>query len=208
MPEDSKKNSVGDIGRQQVGTIYAKALLGATEKTASTDDVLVEFGSLVHDALDRFPGLDDTLSSPRVPAEEKTLLLDRVFGTRMSESLLIFLKVVCAHGRLDCLREIYQSALRQVNELRGLIEVQLTTAEPVDRLLVGQITDVLQKSLGRQVLLRETYDADLIGGMVVRVGDKIYDGSVANRLAQLRTEALDRTVQEIRGATARFTSGD
>lgn len=208
MPEGSNHNSVGDIGRQQVGAIYAKALLGATEKTASTDDVLVEFGSLVHDVLDRFPGLDSTLSSPRVPVEGKTRLLDHVFSSRMSELLLTFLKVVCAHGRLDCLREIYQAALKQVHELRGLIEVQLTTAAPLDRPLVGQITDVLQQSLGRQVLLRETYDADLIGGLVVRVGDKIYDGSVANRLAQLRAEALDRTVQEIRAAAARFTSGD
>ncbi len=208
MGSDRSERRGADIGRQQLGRVYAKAFLGAMEKSGVTDQCMAEFDSLIHDVLDRFPALDATLSSPRVSVEEKNSLLDRVFGAKMSDSLLTFLKVVAGRGRLDCLREIHDQARRQLNEQRGLVEVHLTTVEPVSSALGAQIADALQSSLGRKVQLRQSTDPDLIGGMVVRVGDKVFDGSVVNQLARLRAETLEKTVQEMRNAADRFAAAD
>ncbi|HYM99260.1 MAG TPA: F0F1 ATP synthase subunit delta, partial [Aestuariivirgaceae bacterium] len=70
-----------DPAKQRLGTVYAKALLGAAEKAGQTDRVLEELDSLVTDVLDKMPDFDETLRTPRIAPEEKVRLLERVFGS-------------------------------------------------------------------------------------------------------------------------------
>ena len=71
------ENSGFDIDRQQVGKVYARALLGATAKLGSTVAVLDEFQSLIRDVLDQMPGFDAVLASPRVTSDQKLAILDK-----------------------------------------------------------------------------------------------------------------------------------
>lgn len=208
MAPDPTETHGPDIGRQQLGSVYAKAFLGAMETAGKTDEMMAELGQLIEEVLDRFPELDATLSSLRVSAGEKAELLDRVLGSRVSDPLLSFLKVVCSHQRLDCLREIYREAHKRLNQQRGVVDVQVTTAQPIDDELAGQISNAMQKTLGRKVHLLRTTNPDVIGGMVVRVGDRVFDGSVANQLQRLREETLEKTIQEMRNAGERFVVAD
>ena len=208
MANDENKSSDMDISRQQLGSTYAKSLLGASEKAGNSDQVVDELGSLVEDLFDKVDGLESTLSSPRLSEEEKLGILDRVLGDRSSADLLTFLKVVCQHGRLDCLRQIYSAARVELNRMRGRIEVQVTTAETIDSALSDRIAEVLRGALKKDVQLRCDVNADIVGGLVVRVGDTVYDGSVSNKMARLREETIQKTVQQIREASDRFaTSG-
>ena len=204
MADQAQKQHAYDVGKQQVGAVYAKALLGALEKTGDAPAVLDEFGALVADVLDRFPDLDATLSSPRVAPKDKIRILDNILGKRMSEQLLTFLKVVSGRGRLDCLREICQAARNQYDRAMGRIEVGVKTASPIDRSTESLVKNVMRGVLKSEVMLKTSVDADLIGGMVVRVGDKVFDGSVANGLARLREETIEKTYQELRGDVSRF----
>ena len=208
MVDDSTQTHGPDIGRQQLGAVYAKAFLGAMEKANATDQMMAELDVLIREILDRYPGFDATLSSLRLSAKEKAAVLDRVLGGRVSEPLMSFLKVVNAHSRLDCLREIYREARRQLNDQRGIVDVHLTTAVPVQDELAGQISDVLRTTLGRDVHLLQAIDPDVIGGMLIRVGDKVFDSSVVNQLKQLREETLEKTIQEMRNASARFIAAE
>lgn len=206
---DAAENSIPfDSGRQYLGKVYAKALLGATEKTGKTDAVLAELDSLVHDVLAKLPKLSALLDSPRVPSEEKVKILDRAFAHQMSKELLNFLKVASKHGRLDCLAAINAAAKDLYNELRGRVEVQVRTAEPVGPEQLDKIANQLRLALKRDVELRVAVDPALLGGLVVRIGDTVYDGSVANRLRRLRDETLDKTAIQIRQALDRFATGD
>ena len=208
MANDENKSSDTDISRQQLGGVYAKALLGASEKAGNSDQVVDELGSLVDDVFGKVDGLESVLSSPRLSVDEKLGVLDRVFGERMSNDLLTFLKVVCQHGRLDCIRQVYQAARNELNRMRDRVEVLVTTAEPIDDGLSGRIAEVLRGTLKRDVELRCEVDAEIVGGLVVRVGDTVYDGSVSNKLARLREETIQKTVQQIREDSDRFaTSG-
>lgn len=193
-----------NIDKQRLGAIYAKALLGATEPRQASESVLSELDSLVDDVLARFPDLEMALSSPRVLADEKAQLLDRVLGGRASDSLLDFLKVVARHGRLDCLRHIRAAARAEYNRLRQRLSVQVTTAEPLSNAMRDQIVSQLQSRFGRDIDLESRIDASILGGLVVRIGDTIYDASIANELARLKQETLDKTISQIREATERF----
>jgi F-type H+-transporting ATPase subunit delta len=204
MTTDGSQIFEMDIDRQKLGAIYARALLGAGEKAGVSERMVDELGSLVDEVFARTPGLESMLSSPRISVEEKLGILDRVFGSRMSLELLTFLKVVCQHGRLDCLRQIRQAARMELNSLRGRVEVRVTTAEEIDEGLAARIIEVLHASLKVEVDLVREVDPSILGGLIVRVGDTLYDGSVRNRLVRLRGETIERTVRQLREAADRL----
>jgi len=202
------ENSGFDIDRQQVGKVYARALLGATAKLGSTGAVLDEFQSLIRDVLDQMPGFDAVLASPRVTSDQKLAILDKAFTGRMREELLVFLKVVAGKGRLDCLRAMLRESLRLDNEARGVVEVRVSTAHAVTRDVQDSVSAALSSALSSEVEMQYNVLPGLIGGMVVRVGDRVFDGSVVNRLEQLRGHALQGTFQEMIGTLDRFTASE
>lgn len=194
-----------NIDKQRLGAVYAHALLGAAEKQQVEADSLVdELDSLVNDVLNRFPDFEAALASPRIAPAEKEQILDRVFGGRASDALLTFLKVVGQHGRLDCLRQIRTAARDELNRIRGRIAVTVTTAEAIDEGLKGQIVGKLEQATGAPVDLTCKVDPSIIGGLIVRVGDTVYDSCVRNQLAQLKRETLNKTYEQLRDSTDRF----
>ena len=152
----------------------------------------------------QFPKLETVLGSLLVSAEEKAAVLDRVFAAQMSRLLLNFLKVVARHGRLDCLRAIRRQARVLYEELQGNVRVRMTTATAVEPQQLEQIAAALGALLGQRPILETVVDPALIGGLVLRMGDTVYDGSVANQLQSIRQQMIDRSVHEIQSRRDRF----
>mgnify|MGYP001565729764 CR=1 FL=1 len=113
--------------------------------------------------------------------KRKERILDRAFRGKMTGQLLNFLKVVTRRGRFDCLRAIQQAAKQLLNDLRGRVEVRLRSAQPLDPSLLAAVANRLRSVLGRDVDLQLQVDPELLGGLVIRVGDTVYDGSVVRR---------------------------
>ena len=126
----------------------------------------------------------------------------------MSRLLLNFLKVVSRHGRLDCLRAIRHEARKVYEERLGNVHVRITTAAPMAPEQAEQITAALAASLGRRPILETVVDPALVGGAVLRIGDTVYDGSVANQLQQIRQQMIDRSVHEIQSRRDSFRYPD
>lgn len=196
-------NLAYDTERQYIGTVYAKGLLGATTAPGLSETVVSELEELVGSVLPKLPKLVSLLESPRVPLNVKEQVIDRAFAAGTSE-LRRFLKVVCLHGRFDCLRLITKTARTLLQERSGASEVSVTTAEPIGDERRRVIAASLAKKLGREVVVRWSVDPALLGGLVVRMGDTVFDGSIANELERVRKTAADRAVQTIRGALDRF----
>ena len=194
-----------DPARQRLGTVYAKALLGATEKAGQTDAVLEELDSLVADVLDKLPDFDEALRTPRIAPEEKVQLLERVLGGRVSPLVLNFLKVVAQHERLDALRAIQRAARKLYNEMRSRVEVLVTSAAPLSNQLKTSVSSRLQQLLGREVVLSTEVDPELLGGLVVRVGDTVYDGSLAGKLKSMEAVTLEHATERLRESMDRLS---
>ena len=208
MAETQASKTSVDTGQQYLAAVYAKALLGATERAGNTEAVLEELEALLSEVFQRLPKLESALTSPRVGQEEKLRLLELAIGSRVSQSLLDFLKVLARRGRLDCLRAITRAARQQLNEIRGRVEVTLVTAEPLGEDSTRQAADRLQTALGQEIDLSTSVDPDLIGGAIVRVGDTIFDGSVINRLEQMRRTAHTNSAQKMRDELDRFATSN
>lgn len=202
MVESEHGNLAYDSERQYLGTVYAKALMGAAG-AGNIESVLEELESVVTDVLTKVPAIEATLSSPRISLEAKESMIDKAFASA-SSTLKNFLKVVCQHGRFDSIRVIYRSARALHDEEAGRVEVTLTTAEAADDALKSRITEQLSKALGQQVRLKTKVDPAILGGIVVKVGDTVYDGSLSNQLNQVRNAAVDRAMQNIRESLDRF----
>jgi F-type H+-transporting ATPase subunit delta len=207
MPPTRSNNSPADYidpRVAQAANIYAKAFLGATEKSGQSAALVEELESLVADVLDRFPDWERVLASALVPEEEKVAMLDRTLGGRASPLVLNFLKVLARHERLSALRGIARAARALYEELHGRVPVEVRTAAPLSADLEKQLTASLRKLVGREPQVTHQTDPGLLGGVVLRVGDTVYDASVSARLERLRAEMIHRSVHEIQSRRDRF----
>lgn len=204
MTETVRPPTVFDTDQQHVGGVYAKAVLAAAVKLGLARQILEEMDSFVIDVLDRLPMIEATLASPRVPLEAKYRLLDKALGGRMSAILLNAVKVICRHRRFDCLRAIRRALHEQYDKLLVRVEVLVRSAQPLPDALRVAVVARMETMLSAEVKLIESVDPNLIGGLVVRVGDRVYDASVANWLVRLRKEAIEKTAQTIKESLERF----
>jgi len=191
-----------DVGVARIADVYAEALLGAAG--AAAVEVLAELDSLIGDVLDAFPNFEEILVSGLISAEEKSGIIDRVFAAKASPIMVQFLKVIAAHGRLDCLRAIHRQARHLYDEMTGRVQVEITTAAPVDAGLTQTIAANLQQVIKAEPILTTNVDPTLVGGAVVRIGDTVYDGSIANQLKNIRRQMIDRSAHEIQSRRDRF----
>ena len=127
---------------------------------------------------------------------------------RWTRRLLDFLKVLSRNGRFNCLAATAVSAEKLRDEVAGRIQGELTTAAEVDQAVVDRIAKQLSKVVGKEVKLTNKVDSKVIGGMVIRIGDTVYDGSVVNQLAQIRTKAVQKASDAIREKLDRFASSN
>jgi len=189
---------------RQVGAVYAKAFLGAAAAAGVVDESLSEFDSLVDDVLVAMPKLERVLSSGLVSPEDKAGILDRALGSQASPVLLNFLKVLARHERLDCLRAIRVVAHELADEMHGRVQVDVTTATPLDEASSGKILEKLREMLGGQPILNPKVQSEMLGGVVLRVGDTVFDGSLATQLSQMRAKMINRSIHEIQSRRDRF----
>ena len=193
-----------DVGVEHIANVYAQAFLEEAEIAKQSAVLLAELDSFVTDVLDRHPKFEAVICSIMISHEEIAGLLDRVLGGRVSPLLLNFLKVVSRHGRLDCLRAIHYSVHALYDVLQNRVRVRLTTATPLMAELASRIRIALRAQLEGEPVLELAVDPELIGGAVLRLGDTVYDSSIANQLHIIRQQMMDRSAHEIQSRRNRF----
>jgi F-type H+-transporting ATPase subunit delta len=206
MQEPTKQiATVFDSEQQHVGEVYAKALLGAAKAENKIDRVADELSSLIKDIFKAQPGFELVLSNPKMPVDDKIQLLDRVFGKSMDPTLLTFLKVVCRRHRINSIRSIEQSVAKLRDEIAGVIRVTVTVPNALDASTENALLQKLKQTFKKDVRIVTIVDPSILGGLIVRVGDTVFDASVDGQLELLRKSAglsAETRVREISSSLA------
>jgi F-type H+-transporting ATPase subunit delta len=202
--QENNERIYGDVGAQRIAGVYAEALFKAAEKQANGDEILEELEGLIGDVFQKDPLFEAFLASGAIGRDRKAKALEAVFENRAGPLIYNFLGVLNQHGRLDLLRPILV-ALRDLTDQRsGRIRVQVRSAValPVDQ--QNRLHQTLQQTFNLEPVLVATVDPELLGGMVVRVGDWLYDASVRTHIENLRNQLIARSSHEIQSRRDRF----
>ena len=185
MNEAAEHDTVLDTGAEQLGKTYARALIGAAQSAGIADKIIEQLGSVVDECLAVSPQLRAAFASPQIDDNEKIRVIDRLFGESCDPLLVKFLKVMAGRGRLAHVDAVRAAADTIHDEMLGRLVATVQTAVPLDDALRSKIEEQIGSIMQKQVRLSESVDPDLIGGMVIRVGDRVFDSSVSNRLDAL-----------------------
>lgn len=176
-----------DVTMEKISSVYADALFGVIDNDLQkVREILGEYAEFIADVLDAYPAYARVLESRLIGADEKIAMLERDFKNVLSPVLLDFFRVVAKHERLDCLRAIYGQALKNLDKLVNRVPVTITTATPISQDVIEKIKQGLASKFQAELVVSCKVDPNQIGGLVVRVGDTIYDGSIASQLENMR----------------------
>ncbi|HTY73035.1 MAG TPA: F0F1 ATP synthase subunit delta [Actinomycetes bacterium] len=165
----------------------AQAAFEEAARVGSLDEVedeLFRFARIV----ERAPGLSSAFANPTLPAENKVSLAHSLLSERASPitTRLVESVVAALRGRTPsrALDELADEAARRRQREIAVVRV----AAPMDEELKERLVSAIGRSLGKDVRLQVEIDPDVVGGVVVQIGDEVIDGSVARRLAQVRRD--------------------
>jgi F-type H+-transporting ATPase subunit delta len=197
--------TVFDDKQPEVTRSYAEALLAAAEGEGQADAVLDELDELVADVIREQPRFSAILASPTLPAEVKDRILRDTFEHRAQPLVVRFLRVLNRHGRLGQLAAIVRAARAIWDRKQNRRPVLVRSAVALDDAEREALRDRLGRMLAATPLLSFEVDAALIGGLVVQVGDDVYDASVRSRLEQLRHRLIEGKTHEIQSRRDQFS---
>jgi len=168
---------------------YAEALLAAAETSGQVE----AYGRLmdaVAGAVASDARLALALESPRVAKAQKSKFLAGALEGVAALEFVRFLQAVVRRGRQGLFADIAREYLGLVDLTLNRVHAAVTLSAEPDAQLQAQIVERLQTALGKQVRAHFRADQGIIGGIVVRVGDRIFDGSIRRRMAMLRRKML------------------
>jgi F-type H+-transporting ATPase subunit delta len=171
---------------EEIAAVYARALFEAALEQDKLDPVREQLGEFA-DAVDGQRELQVFLFSPYFSTEEKKEALSRAVVD--AEPIFVnFLELLIEKHRLPALFRIRRTFDGLWEDHNRLLPVEVTSAVALDEKIVGQIGDRISEQTDRKVELTARVEPDILGGIMVRVGNTVLDGSVRNRLEQLRKQ--------------------
>jgi ATP synthase F1 delta subunit len=171
---------------EELATVYSRSLFEVAKEKDLLDEVRDQLGQFA-DAVESSRDLQVFFFSPYFSTEEKKQGLHR--AVEGAEEIFVnFLELLLENHRMPVIfriRRQYEALWREENKL---LPVEVTSAIELDERIVGEIGERIGQQTGRRVELTSRVDPNILGGIVLRVGNAILDASIKNRLQQLRRE--------------------
>lgn len=166
---------------------YAKAMLEVSQEK-STAAVVNGDMAIIANAIAETPELKTFLMNPLVKGSSKSSALEEVFSSISEDSKRLF-NLLKENNRFEILEGVALSYQEQFEEVNGIARVVVTTAVPMDSSLEALVMKKLGELLpGKQAKITNIVDENIIGGFILRIGDKQFNGSIANQLQNLKRE--------------------
>ncbi len=169
---------------------YAKATLNLAKEKGFAKEVNDDM-VLIQSTIEENHDLEIMLKSPVIKSKAKTSVLKDVFEKKVNGITMGLINLLIENKRLGLLELVAKEFIVIYDFLQGIEVAQVTSAVPLTKDLEKAILKRIEESLGKQISLNNIVDPSIIGGFVLRVGDKLYDSSVSYRLNHLLSQFED-----------------
>ncbi|NMB08097.1 MAG: F0F1 ATP synthase subunit delta [Tissierellia bacterium] len=172
-----------------VGNRYANALFEAGLELNKLKEFQKDF-AFVLDILEKEPKIEIILSHPKISKNEKKDLLNNIFGKTISQEMLNFLYIIVDKRRERYLIEIAKEFNKLFNEYENIVEITAITAVPMNKDSQEKLKVILGNKMNKNIILKNLVDPSILGGVLLKIENKIIDGSIKSQL-----ENVERTIK-------------
>lgn len=192
-----------------VAEVYARSLLELADEAGGEmpEEVGAELGQIV-ELMREQPELRRILQDPAVPSRSRAGSIDRLFKGQVTDLTHRFLRVLNDKGRLGQLNAIEQAVAAKLKARRGEFDIEVYSAQPLTDEQADRVAERVGALMGGKALLNQHIEPSMIGGLKLRIGDQLIDGSIAIRLRQIRRQLQERTRDAVRSDAGRMMEGD
>jgi F-type H+-transporting ATPase subunit delta len=168
---------------EAVARRYALAYFDLAQEAGAIDAWGRELARVAEEIAD--PEVAQALANPRLRGDQRARLTEALLRGTMPQTANL-VRLLLEHGRIAALPLLVAHYRRLADRASGVVRAEVTTAIPVDETQAAQIRRTLSERLGGAVETTVRQDPGILGGLVVRIGDRVVDASVRTRLQQLR----------------------
>lgn len=167
---------------------YAKSLIDLSTEHQALEAVKKDM-MLFEGVVDGNSQLEAILKNPIVPLDKKQGILDGVFGSKVHQITANFFRLMVNKGRSGILFETARQFINQYQALKGIVNAEVVSAIALTDVSRKAIVELVKQELSaNEVIVKERVDEKLIGGFILKVGDKQFNASIANGLDKLKKE--------------------
>ena len=200
------KEQFTDVSAKRLASIYAEALFNAAEQAQRVETVRQELDSLIDDVLSKDPRLEALMAGAAVGRKSRKEAIEKVFASRASDIIYKFLLVLNDHDRLDMIRPIRRALNELYDERRRRLRVYVYSAVPLAEDFQQRLLEAVKARFQLDPVLVPVVDPNLLGGLKLRIGDRVLDATVRTKIDNLRNQMIARSSHEIQSGRDRFSS--
>jgi F-type H+-transporting ATPase subunit delta len=176
------------MSENKAASRYAKSLIDLSTEQNAFEEIRNDM-VLIERAIDQNSVLEAVLKNPVIPLDKKYSILEEIFGKSVHAITKLYLKLVVSKGRSAILFDTTKAFIRQYNEIKGIVTAEVTSATELTDASKQEIVAVVKKEIGaKEVIIKEKVNEKLIGGFILKVGDRQFDASIAGSLNKLKKE--------------------
>jgi F-type H+-transporting ATPase subunit delta len=186
--------------------VYARSLFELAQKAGGQDKITEVLGELeqICELLRSDKSFREFFASPLMGQEARGQSIRGIFGNRVTDLTLRFLLVLNDKNRLGHLEQIFAAYDRLIQEAFGRVEVDVYTAAPLGSQQMEMLRDRIRQAISREPVLHPYTEPSMLGGLKLRIGDQLIDGSVAGKLRRMKRDLLSSGGAKLREKLNRF----
>ncbi len=184
----------GIVSSNDIARVYASSLIEVGQEQNILSDLEEEM-KFLSDLMADKADLSLFLGSPAIPRDAKKDFVDKVFKGKLSGYIVNFLKVLIENDRQSCIHDIYRAFMEQMDNVYNRQRVTVISSVPLDASLKSKLTEKMKGIIQKNVLLIEEIDPGILGGIIIKIGDRVIDGSLKKDLRNIRYNLLNCKVR-------------
>ncbi len=182
------------MAAKDIARVYASSLVELAQDKKILPEIEEEVGFLAG-LVKSDKDFRNFLVSPGIAKESKKDFIEKIFNGKLSEYIIYFLKVLIDNDRQSCIIEINDALVAFVDSLNNRKNVTVITSVELDPSVKNKLATKLKEVMKKEIIMSEKVDSSILGGIIIKVGDTVIDGSLAKDLRNIKNNLLNSKVR-------------